>query len=203
MFTGIIEAIGIVSEIIPYGANKTFWIKSSLSNSLSVDQSICHDGVCLTVEEVSGDCHRVTAISETLQKTNLDLLCTGSSVNLERSMLLNGRIDGHIVQGHVDCTVTCAAIEQKHGSWEFRFLFPPKFSGLVIEKGSVCINGISLTCFNLGKDHFTVAIIPYTYDHTNISQVKEGSQVNIEWDILGKYISRKMEFMEGIGLTQL
>lgn len=203
MFTGIIEAIGIVSEVIPNGVNKTFWIKSALSNTLSVDQSICHDGVCLTVEEISVECHRVTAITETLQKTNLDLWHTGSSVNLERSMMMNGRIDGHIVQGHVDCTATCAAIEHKNGSWEFRFRFPQKFSGLVIEKGSVCINGISLTCFNVGQDHFTVAIIPYTYDHTNISQVKEGDQVNIEWDILGKYISRKMEVMEGISVPQL
>jgi len=203
MFTGIIEATGTVLQVIPNGANKTFWIRSSLSSGLKVDQSLSHDGVCLTVEEIADDVHRVTAIAETLKKTNLDHWQAATEVNLERCMQMNGRIDGHIVLGHVDCTATCTAIEQKNGSREFRFCFLPEFSGLVIEKGSVCVNGISLTCFNLDQEHFTVAIIPYTFEHTNISQVKQGSQVNIEWDILGKYINRKMEIMEGTPITRM
>lgn len=190
MFTGIIEATGTVTEIIVSGSNCTFWIKSMLSSQLKVDQSISHNGVCLTVEEIKFDSHKVTAIKETLQKTNLGNLTVGSLVNLERCMTINGRIDGHIVQGHVDTTGICKQISNKNGSWEFIIAFDPSFAGLIIEKGSVSMNGISLTVFNVSEKNFTVAIIPYTYEHTNIHQLKEGDFVNIEFDMIGKYVHR-------------
>ena len=190
MFTGIIENTGIIEEALEHGTNKTFWIASALSKELKVDQSISHSGVCLTVEEIKNDMHRVTAIEETLLKTNLNTWRKGSVVNLERCMQLNGRLDGHIVQGHVDCTAYCTAIVEKNGSWEFSFSFPSSFASLIIEKGSVTVNGISLTCFNAGADFFTVAVIPYTYQHTNISTIKKDDPVNIEFDIIGKYILR-------------
>jgi riboflavin synthase len=193
MFTGIIENTGIVKDIQISGTNKTFWIASPLSSQLKVDQSLSHSGVCLTVEEVDGESHRVTAIEETLLKTNLGQLKTGAVVNLERCMPMNGRLDGHIVQGHVDATAECTNVIQKEGSWEFTFRFPTQFSSLVIEKGSISLNGISLTVFNAGNDSFSVAIIPYTFNHTNINAVKQGDRVNIEFDILGKYVQRMME----------
>jgi riboflavin synthase len=196
MFTGIIEQTGIVQEVQNQGSNVSFWISSSLSGELKVDQSLSHNGVCLTVEETRGDLYRVTAIDETLKKTNLGKWQKGTKVNLERCMQLNGRLDGHIVQGHVDCTATCTAVTEKEGSWEFSFIFPEKFASLVIEKGSITVNGTSLTCFNVGIDTFTVAIIPYTYDHTNIGMVQTGDQVNIEFDMIGKYVMRKMEFQK-------
>lgn len=190
MFTGIIEQTGTVKKIIEKNGNRTFWIKSPLAKSLKVDQSVSHSGVCLTVEEIDGGKYRVTAIDETLQKTNLGKWQEGSSINLERCMQLNGRIDGHIVQGHVDTVATCIAVVPKEGSHEYRFNFDPSFAGLVIEKGSITLNGISLTIFNVSNDAFTVAIIPYTYDHTNIRFVKEGDMVNIEFDMIGKYVNR-------------
>jgi len=190
MFTGIIETIGIIKEVIPHGNNKTFRIESSISEELKVDQSVSHNGVCLTVEEVVENIHRVTAIDETLKKTNLDNWKTGDRINLERCLRLDSRLDGHLVQGHVDTTATCLSRKEKKGSWEFEFLFSRSFSELIIEKGSVCLNGISLTAFNVKKKRFTVAIIPYTFGHTNIQWVQKGDGVNIEFDLIGKYILR-------------
>ncbi len=190
MFTGIIENTGIVKEISSLGTNKTFWIHSPLSNKLKIDQSLSHNGVCLTVEEIAGGSHRVTAIEETLFKTNLWQWQPGTIINLERCMVLNGRLDGHIVQGHVDTVAECNAVVEKEGSWEYTFSFSVEFASLVIEKGSVTLNGISLTCFNVGINNFTVAVIPYTYQHTNINALKKGDEVNIEFDIVGKYINR-------------
>jgi len=193
MFTGIIECTGHIEQIETAGSNKTFWINSSISNELRVDQSLSHNGVCLTVEAITNTLHKVTAIDETLKKTNLALLSIGAEINLERCMVMNGRLDGHLVQGHVDCTATCMAKKQLEGSWEFTFQFPTAFAHLVIEKGSICVNGTSLTCFNVTNNSFTVAIIPYTYNHTNIKQTEIGTLVNIEFDIIGKYIFRKSE----------
>lgn len=192
MFTGIIEAFGIVHSIEKQGTNTTFWISSPISNELKIDQSVSHNGVCLTVEEAREGRHRVTAIEETLKKTNLFKWQEGILVNIERCMTLNGRIDGHIVQGHVDTTAICIDKKDVDGSWEFRFQFPARFASLLIEKGSISLNGISLTIFNVDTDAFSVAIIPYTYTHTNIQQVKEGSTVNIEFDMIGKYVNRML-----------
>ncbi len=188
MFTGIVETTGSIKSVITNGTNRTFWIESSISPLLKADQSVSHSGVCLTVEEINGDQHRVTAIDETLQKTNLKNWNTGSLVNLERCLQLNGRLDGHLVQGHVDATGTCVKMKEKDGSWEFEIKYPEKFSGLIIEKGSVCLNGISLTAFDVKKKTFRVAIIPYTFNHTNIKELKKGDLVNIEFDMVGKYI---------------
>ena len=192
MFTGIIETQGVIKKIIGKGANKTFWVKSPISSKLKVDQSVSHDGVCLTVEETKGNQHRVTAIAETLGKTNLNAWNEGSVINLERCLKVNDRLDGHFVQGHVDTSATCIYKEEKEGSWEFRFQIPAAFGELIIEKGSIAINGISLTAFNVSNDSFDVAIIPYTYDHTNMNSIQVGQKVNIEFDMLGKYISRKL-----------
>ena len=190
MFTGIIETTGVVNDIISSGTNKTFWIASSISNDLSIDQSVSHNGVCLTVEEITKGVHRLTAIEETLLKTNLNSWQINSVVNLERCLQMNGRLDGHIVQGHVDTIATCAEVTAKEGSWEYRFQFDEKFATLIIEKGSISLNGISLTIFNIQKDNFTVAIIPYTYLHTNMELLKPGDLINIEFDMIGKYINR-------------
>jgi riboflavin synthase len=193
MFTGIIECMGSVEKKESNGTNISFWISSPLASALKVDQSLAHDGVCLTVEAIDSELHCVTAVSETLQKTCLGDWEPGKIINLERAMVLGGRLDGHLVQGHVDATGTCLSVQNQQGSWLYRFSFPSSFAALVIEKGSICINGISLTAFQVGKDSFSVAIIPYTYEHTNIKEVKTGSTVNIEFDILGKYIARKQE----------
>lgn len=192
MFTGIVETQGLIKKITGKGNNKTFWIKSSISSKLKVDQSLAHDGVCLTVEEIKGNRHRVTAIAETLSKTNLGDWTEGSFVNLERCLKMNGRLDGHYVQGHVDTVAICLDKKEKDGSWEFSFQFPLKFGQLIIEKGSVTVNGISLTAFNISGNTFDVAIIPYTYKNTNMSKVSAGQKVNIEFDMLGKYINRKL-----------
>ncbi len=192
MFTGIVEKQGVIKKIIEKGTNKTFWIKSPISSKLKTDQSVAHDGVCLTVEELKGNRHRVTAISETLSKTTLGDWQEGSIINLERCLKINDRLDGHFVQGHVDAAAVCIDIKEKGGSSEFRFQFLPEFSPLIIEKGSVTINGISLTVFNVNETTFDVAIIPYTFKHTNINMVKPGQKVNIEFDMLGKYINRKL-----------
>jgi riboflavin synthase len=196
MFTGIIETTGQVKEVISSGSNKIFLVESSISSTLKPDQSVSHSGVCLTVEAVESDSHRVTAIEETLQKTNLGTWKTGTPVNLERCLQLNDRLDGHIVQGHVDTTATCIRKKEKTGSWEFEFAFPKKFAALVIEKGSIAVNGISLTAFNLKKKRFTVAIIPFTFEHTNIKEVQEGDHVNLEFDIIGKYLLRRLSLKE-------
>jgi len=193
MFTGIIENTGIVNAIEINGTNATFWISSTLSSELRVDQSLSHSGVCLTVEEVKENLHRVTAIEETLRKTSLGKWKVGTLINLERCMLMNGRLDGHIVQGHVDATATCIKKVVLDGSWEYTFEFDKQFAHLVIEKGSISVNGISLTCFNITDNNFSVAIIPYTFEHTNMSQLEEGDIINIEFDIIGKYIQRMIK----------
>lgn len=190
MFTGIIETIGIVKALIINGSNRTFWIESPLSSSFKTDQSVSHSGVCLTVEEVRENQHRVTAIDETLQKTNLGDWDAGTVVNIERCLSMGARLDGHFVQGHADTTGTCLQKKEKKGSWEYEFSFPKAFTTLIIEKGSICINGISLTAFDVKKKSFRVAIIPYTYEYTNIKEVKKNDRVNLEFDLLGKYIHR-------------
>ena len=193
MFTGIIENTGIVNAIELNGTNATFWISSTLSSELRVDQSLSHSGVCLTVEEVKENLHRVTAIEETLRKTSLGVWKVGTLINLERCMLMNGRLDGHIVQGHVDATAICTKKVVLDGSWEYTFEFDKQFAHLVIEKGSISVNGISLTCFNITDNNFSVAIIPYTFEHTNMSQLEEGDIINVEFDIIGKYIQRMIK----------
>lgn len=193
MFTGIIESIGKVISMEKNGSNISFWIESPISGELKIDQSISHEGACLTVDQLSKGQHRVTAIEETLKKTNLSGWQAGSIVNLERCMVMNGRLDGHIVQGHVDCTATCIERKELAGSWEFCFQIPESYAHLIIEKGSIAVNGTSLTCFEVTNNSFKVAIIPYTFEHTSIQQVIEGSVVNIEFDILGKYIERMLE----------
>lgn len=196
MFTGIIESTGIITDITASGTNKSFWIKSAISGELRVDQSVAHNGVCLTVEEIDADRHKVTAVEETLDKTELNGWAPGSIINLERSLLLSGRMDGHFVQGHVDTTGICKNIKDKTGSFVFEFTFSKKFAPLIIEKGSICINGISLTAFEVKKNSFKVAIIPYTYEHTNLQYLKEKDKVNLEFDMIGKYILRKLNLGE-------
>lgn len=194
MFTGIIEHIGKVVGLRHEQSNLDLIIESPISHELKIDQSVSHNGVCLTVVEVTATTHRVTAIDETLKKTNIGALTIGDEVNLERCTKVGDRLDGHIVQGHVDQTATCISVEEQDGSWLFTFRYTPSLQNIVVEKGSVCINGTSLTAFNATADTFSVAIIPYTYEHTNIKQVKPGSLVNIEFDIIGKYVARMMEF---------
>jgi len=190
MFTGIIETTATITAVSTKGTNKTFHVASSITDQLKVDQSVSHNGVCLTVEAISGELYQVTAIAETLQKTNLDSWKTGDLVNLERCLQPSGRLDGHFVQGHTD---TKGRVEEKtdlNGSWQFTFGFDPAFAPYIIEKGSVAVNGISLTAFNVTQDRFSVGIIPYTYTHTNLQLVKNGDTVNLEFDMLGKYIVR-------------
>lgn len=190
MFTGIIEATGVIKNIVSDNTNLSFTIESEISHQLKVDQSIAHNGVCLTVEKIEGNQHTVTAIAETIHKTNVQFWQLGAKINLERCLPFQGRIDGHIVQGHVDATGICIEKKEMDGSWLFSFSFDQKFAALVIEKGSICINGISLTCFNVDRNRLSVAIIPYTYNHTNIQFVDEGDIVNLEFDIIGKYLNR-------------
>lgn len=190
MFTGIVETQGILRETMYSGRNKTMWIESPVSRELSVDQSVSHNGICLTIEEVIDDRHRVTAIAETILKSNVESWKVGANINLERCMLMTSRIDGHIVQGHVDTTGRCVSVTEKHGSTEYRIYFPENFAALVIEKGSICLNGISLTAFNVGIDELSVAIIPYTFEFTNMKYIQEGEEINIEFDLIGKYIQR-------------
>ena len=192
MFTGIVETQGIIKKIFEKGTNKIFWIKSTISSKLKPDQSVAHDGVCLTIEEIKGSRHRVTAIAETISKTNMGDWKAGSTVNLERCLRVNDRVDGHFVQGHVDTTAVCTDKKEKDGSWEFGFQFPLQFGELIIEKGSIAVNGISLTAFNVSANTFDVAIIPYTVEHTNMNTLNVGQKVNIEFDMLGKYINRKL-----------
>ena len=187
MFTGIIETKARVKEIASEGSNLKFTIASNLASDLSVEQSVSHDGVCLTVVNVGPDWYQVIAIEETLQKSALRMLVPGSFVNLERSMPVNGRFDGHIVQGHVDTTAYCESIELKDGSWIMNFRLTSE-TRLLVEKGSVTVNGVSLTCFNVKPKQFSVAIIPYTYEHTNLSNLTVEGLVNVEFDIVGKYV---------------
>lgn len=164
-------------------------VESAISAEMKIDQSVAHNGVCLTVTEVLGNTHRVTAIAETLAKTNLNDLQEGDELNLERCTKVGDRLDGHIVQGHVDQTGECMAVKEENGSWLFTFRYTPNRDNIVVEKGSICINGISLTAFNATGDTFTVAIIPYTYEHTNIKTVQPGTRVNLEFDVIGKYVA--------------
>jgi riboflavin synthase len=190
MFTGIIESVGTVKHIEQNGTNLTFTVASTLAPELKVDQSLSHNGVCLTVTDIEQDTYKVTAIQETLSKTNLGKLSVGSKVNLERCMQLNGRFDGHIVQGHVDQTGICTNVQELDGSWLFDFEYDSASGNFTVEKGSICINGVSLTAFNSTNYSFRVAIIPYTYAHTNFHEVKKGDTVNLEFDIIGKYLMR-------------
>jgi riboflavin synthase len=190
MFTGIIESFGTIVQITHEGSNVHFDLVSDLAPELKIDQSLAHDGVCLTVVQVSSEIYRVTAIQETIQKTNLSGWEVGKKVNLERCMPSNGRFDGHIVQGHVDQTGKVSRIADQDGSWLFDIEFDSSTGNVTVEKGSVTINGTSLTCFNSGPGKFSVAIIPYTYTHTNFHQLKVGDTVNLEFDIIGKYIAR-------------
>lgn len=194
MFTGIIETTGLVVALEEEGTNLTFRIESSLAPELKVDQSVSHNGVCLTVTTITGNSYTVTAVDETLKKTNLGQLAIGSRVNLERCMPANGRFDGHIVQGHVDQTGVCTDVQDLNGSWLFDFQYPvdPQNQNITVEKGSICINGVSLTVFNSQQDSFRVTIIPYTYEHTNFRDLKAGDRVNLEFDILGKYIKKML-----------
>ncbi|WKN46318.1 riboflavin synthase [Tunicatimonas pelagia] len=194
MFTGIIETVGELVNIVDEGENKHLEISSSITPELKVDQSVSHNGVCLTVTEVVETTYRVTAVQETLKRSNLGALTHAAKINLERCMPANGRFDGHIVQGHVDLTASCADIKDQAGSWLFRFNYTPTSSDqLLVEKGSVTVNGVSLTCFDITDTSFAVAIIPYTYQHTNFSQLQIGDIVNLEFDIVGKYISRILQ----------
>lgn len=188
MFTGIIETLGKVEELKKDGTNQHMLVSSEFTKELKVDQSLAHNGVCLTVTEITEKGHWVTAIKETLDRSSLISLQTGDRINLERCMIANGRFDGHIVQGHVDGTATIASIEDQDGSW--LFTFSGVDTGLIVEKGSICINGISLTCFNVTEDGFSVAIIPYTIEHTDLGSKMPGDIVNLEYDIVGKYVAR-------------
>ncbi len=190
MFTGIIESVGRVVSVTSSGTNRIFEINSSISIEIKKDQSLNHNGVCLTVTQVKGGNHFVTAVDETLKKSNLGNLTPGDSLNLERAMLSNGRFDGHIVQGHVDQTAFCTRITEADGSWVIDFEYKDASEGLVIEKGSITVDGISLTCYNVTKTGFTVAIIPHTFENTNFSKLKAGDTVNLEFDIIGKYVKR-------------
>lgn len=191
MFTGIIETSGLITEIKQEGSNINFYVESNISSELKPDQSVSHDGVCLTITANNKTGHWVTAVAETIQKTNLSGWTRGKVINLERALKLGDRLDGHIVQGHVDTAATCIGKEEVNGSHLFRFKIPGTFASLLIEKGSVCINGVSLTAFEVGLDNFMVTIIPYTYEHTTFKNLEENATVNVEFDILGKYILRQ------------
>lgn len=193
MFTGIIESIGEVQAIEREGTNCRLKLASPISKDLKVDQSVSHNGVCLTVVSANASHHEVVAVLETLDKSNLEKLSVGDKVNLERCMVANGRFDGHIVQGHVDQTARITNIEDQNGSWLFDFEYDPSFGNITVEKGSICVNGVSLTCFNSQDNSFRVAIIPYTFEHTNFSQLKVGDVVNLEFDIIGKYVKRLLK----------
>ncbi|NBL64919.1 riboflavin synthase [Flavobacterium sp. NST-5] len=190
MFTGIIETLGTVTEIIREQDNLHLTIKSNFSSELKVDQSVAHNGICLTVTNISDENFSVTAIKETISKTNIGSWVVGDIVNLERAMKLGDRLDGHLVQGHVDQKATCASIESQNGSWLFTFTYDAKFSNITIEKGSITVNGVSLTVVNSKRNEFSVAIIPYTFEHTNFKNFKIGTEVNLEFDVIGKYVSR-------------
>jgi len=193
MFTGIVEAMGSLVRKEAKGTNVEFWFTCPFTQELKVDQSLAHNGVCLTVVEILGDQYRVTAIDETLQKTNMGDVAVGQKVNLERCMAANARFDGHIVQGHVDLTGICTEIKDQQGSWEYRFSYPKSSGQVTVEKGSICVNGTSLTVVDSQDNSFTVCIIPYTYEHTVFHQIQLGDRVNLEFDILGKYIKKLMQ----------
>ena len=190
MFTGIIESIAVVEKIDKKGKNIELKLSSSLSSKLRVDESLSHNGVCLTVTSCDENFYCVTIVDESLKKSTFSNIKVGSEVNLERSLVINGRLDGHIVQGHVDDIGLCIKKVDQENSWLYTFEFSEKYSNLIIEKGSICVNGVSLTCFDVSDNKFTVAIIPHTYENTNFKFLKEGEAVNLEFDILGKYIKK-------------
>ena len=190
MFTGIVESLGEIVDINEELDNIHFTVRSEISPELKIDQSLSHSGVCLTVIDIEKNCHTVTAVKETLDKSALKNLKKGDIFNLERAMKLGGRLDGHLVQGHVDDIAKCVDVKMNEGSWIFTFSFNEKFKNLIIEKGSICINGVSLTVFNVTNNSFDVTIIPYTYDNTNFNKIKIGDIVNIEYDMIGKYLAR-------------
>ena len=194
MFTGIVEAMGSVQRIDEEGTNKHFWIDCPFTSELKIDQSIAHNGVCLTVVDIVGDrVYKVTAIDETLKKSNLGKLAQGDAVNLERSMMMGARLDGHMVQGHVDQTATCIEVTEEDGSWIFTFSYDDNGGNITVEKGSISVNGTSLTVVNSKPGQFSVAIIPYTYENTNFKDIKPGTVVNLEFDVIGKYVERILE----------
>ena len=190
MFTGIIETLGTIQEIKKENTNLHISIASTITDELKVDQSVAHNGVCLTVVAINKNQYTVTAINETLEKTNLSDLKVGDLVNLERAMKLGDRLDGHIVQGHVDQIGVCTSIEEANGSWIYTFKYDEKYNNITIEKGSITVNGVSLTVVNSKKNEFSVAIIPYTYEHTNFKTFEVNTKVNLEFDVIGKYVSR-------------
>jgi riboflavin synthase len=190
MFTGIIETLGAVQQLETEQKNLHITLKSSFTNELKIDQSVAHNGVCLTVVAINDDCYTVTAIAETIQKTNVSQWQINDSINLERAMKLGDRLDGHLVQGHVDQTASCIAIKETNGSWAYTFEYDEKKGNVTIEKGSITVNGVSLTVVNSKQNQFSVAIIPYTFEHTNFKNFKLGTIVNLEFDVIGKYVSR-------------
>lgn len=202
MFTGIVETIGVVKEVSEEGTNRNFFVQSDISADLRPDQSINHSGVCLTITKTERGGHWVTAVLETLERSALGMLKPGARINLERSMPAGGRFDGHIVQGHVDTTGVVTRITDERGSWQIDIEHPPNESFLTVEKGSITVNGISLTCFNCTDHSFRVAIIPFTYTHTNLADLKAGDKVNLEFDILGKYIQRLQKGSEVSRVTK-
>ncbi len=190
MFTGIIQQFGTVKDVIEEGSNLHFWIESGLSSELKIDQSVAHNGICLTVIDIKEGSYCVTAVEETILKTTIGSWKKGDRVNLELGMRLNDRLDGHIVQGHVDTVAELVKVKQSEGSWIFEFKYPKEFASLIIPKGSICINGVSLTVIDPSFEQFSVTIIPFTFEHTNFSDLIPGQKVNLEFDILGKYILR-------------
>jgi len=196
MFTGIIEAFGEVSSLEKEGENLHLTLESPLAQELKIDQSLAHNGVCLTVVACQSNRYTVTAIKETLDKTNLNTLAVGSKINLERAMMAGARFDGHMVQGHVDQVAQCVVIKEEDGSWRFTFQFDPLPGNVLIEKGSITVNGVSLTLVDVETNRFSVAIIPYTYEHTNFHQLEIGSLVNLEFDMMGKYIAKLQSQMK-------
>ncbi|SNR55280.1 riboflavin synthase alpha chain [Lutibacter agarilyticus] len=193
MFTGIIETLGIVKNIVKEGENFHITIESDFTSELKIDQSVAHNGVCLTTVAINGNEYTVTAIKETLDKSNFKHLKIGDKINLERAMILGARLDGHIVQGHVDQTATCTNVKEEDGSWVFDFEYDSSLNNVTIEKGSVTVNGTSLTVVNSKKNSFSVAIIPYTYEYTNFHTFEKGTVVNLEFDVIGKYVAKLLE----------
>jgi riboflavin synthase len=197
MFTGIVEALGKIEKIEKEQHNVHYWLSCPFTQELKIDQSLAHSGVCLTVVEIQEQRYKVTAIRETLDRTNLKSWSEGSLVNLERCMPAHGRFDGHIVQGHVDQTAICTKIVDQQGSWKYYFKYDPAHHNITVEKGSICVNGTSLTVVDSGDDFFSVCIIPYTYENTVFKTLKEGDEVNLEFDILGKYIAKMLKTRQG------
>ncbi|MBM3446208.1 MAG: riboflavin synthase [Bacteroidetes bacterium] len=202
MFTGIVESMGLLVSMVEEGTNVVLDLKSSLSDELKVDQSLAHNGVCLTVIHCGSGQHRVVAVKETMKRTALGDLKVGDAVNLERCLRMGDRLDGHWVQGHVDDTGLCTSIQDEGGSWLFTFQYPTRHAGLLVPKGSITVNGVSLTLVNLGADFFTVAVIPYTFQHTTLGQLQAGQRVNLEFDLLGKYFLRQQSLMNMVPATR-